>query len=115
MNTFTNNGQFVRPQGYRECEDIIKDLKMLIKESDIHGQVLYIEQLLETAGRGNKRNQKYAIQDAIACLIMNGYWENKNGLPHESDAVFMATYLPHELAAMTLGVTLRRYKAEFLF
>ena len=115
MNTFTNNGEFIRPQGYRNADGVIKDLKILIKESDIHAQCDYLETLKDTAPKGMKSAQNSEIKAAIYFLILSGCWENKFGLPHESDAVFMSTYLPEIDAAHALGVSLKQYREEYLF
>tara|TARA_R100000081_G_C4678843_1_gene96450 strand:+ start:146 stop:532 length:387 start_codon:yes stop_codon:yes gene_type:complete len=112
MNTFTNNGEFVRPLGYRSHEEVRKDMTVLISESDVHGQVLYLEQLLDTAGRGNKRAQRNEIIMAMFDLIRLKAWAWKyNG---QRDMEFMSTYLPQADAACALGVSLHYYRNNIL-
>ena len=113
MNTFTNNGEFVRPVKSRNSEEIAKDLNQLYYSGGIHSVVLYIEQLLETAGKGEKRNQKYRIQDALWNLIFTKQWGGAyNG---NSDMEFISTYLPQDQAAAAFRVSLRFYRENMIW
>lgn len=113
MNTFTNNGEFVRPLKFRNMDEVAKDLNSLYKSGGVHAVVQYIEQLLETAGKGEKRNQKYRIQDAIWNLIFTKQWGG--AYRGNDDMEFISTYLPQQEAASAFGVSLRFYRENMIW
>ena len=112
MNTFTNNGEFVRPLKSRNSEEILKDINNLYYSGGTHPVVQYIEQLLETAGKGNKLDQRYRIQDAIWNLIFTKQWSG--AYRGNSDMEFISTYLPQDQAAQAFRVSLRYYRENMI-